>query len=75
AKTGLQVTSTENPELTEMGIDSIKAMELINAINKDLEINLDANAVFQKNNFHWLVENIENLLWLKSKKTGEEVVI
>ncbi|MBL7729148.1 MAG: AMP-binding protein, partial [Dinghuibacter sp.] len=47
AKTGLQVTSTENPELTEMGIDSIKAMELINAINKDLEINLDANAVFQ----------------------------
>lgn len=75
AKTGLQVTPTENPELTEMGIDSIKAMEIINAINKDLEINLDANAVFQKNNYLWLVENIENLLWLKSKKTGEEVVI
>lgn len=78
AKTGIrmeQVDKKQNIELTELGIDSIKAMEIINAINKDLEINLDATAVFQKNTYNWLVENIENLLWLKSKKTGEEVII
>lgn len=78
AKTGIkmeQADKKQNIELTELGIDSIKAMEIINAINKDLDINLDATAVFQKNTYHWLVENIENLLWLKSKKTGEEVII
>lgn len=78
AKTGIpvqQFSKTETTELTEIGIDSIKAMEIINAINKDLEINLDATSVFQKNTYQWLMENIENLLWLKSKKTGEEVII
>jgi acyl-CoA synthetase (AMP-forming)/AMP-acid ligase II/acyl carrier protein len=78
AKTGInagQISKIETVELTEIGIDSIKAMEIINVINKDLEINLDASSVFQKNTYNWLVENIENLLWLKSKKTGEEVII
>lgn len=78
AKTGIrmeQVDKKQNIELTEIGIDSIKAMEIINSINKDLDINLDATAVFQKNTYNWLVENIENMLWLKSKKTGEEVII
>ncbi len=62
-------------ELTEIGIDSIKAMEIINSINKDLEINLVASAVFQENRYAALVEQIENLLWLKSTKSGEEIVI
>ncbi len=62
-------------ELTEIGVDSIKAMEIINAVNKDLSINLVAAAVFQENRYASLVEHIENSLWLKSNKTGEEIVI
>jgi acyl-CoA synthetase (AMP-forming)/AMP-acid ligase II/acyl carrier protein len=62
-------------ELTEMGIDSIKAMEIINAVNKDLSINLVASNVFQENRYTTLVERIENLLWLKSQTSGEEIVI
>jgi acyl-CoA synthetase (AMP-forming)/AMP-acid ligase II/acyl carrier protein len=63
-------------ELTEIGIDSIRAMELINTINRDLELNLDVTKVFQHNTLSGLISSIENILWLKNIHTsGEEIII
>lgn len=65
-----------NTELTEIGLDSIRAMELINTINRDLELNLDVTKVFQHNTLSGLISSIENVLWLKSIHTsGEEIII
>jgi acyl-CoA synthetase (AMP-forming)/AMP-acid ligase II/acyl carrier protein len=66
----------EHSELIEMGIDSIRIMELVNLINKELDINLDASKIFQPNTLASLSRNLENMLWLKNKKTfGSEITI
>jgi acyl-CoA synthetase (AMP-forming)/AMP-acid ligase II/acyl carrier protein len=66
----------DKTELTEIGIDSLKATELINIINRDLSINIDAAKVFRDNSISGLINTIENLLWLKNEQTfGEEITI
>jgi acyl-CoA synthetase (AMP-forming)/AMP-acid ligase II/acyl carrier protein len=63
-------------ELTAMGMDSLRAMEIINLINKDLEINLDATQLYQANTVDGLVSVIETTCWLANKvTTGNELVI
>lgn len=63
-------------ELTDIGIDSLRATELINSINKELGINIDISTVLQDNSFSGLVNIIENMLWLKNDQTfGEEITI
>lgn len=77
AKTGVQgEASADTMELTEMGIDSVRAMELINTINRDLNINMDATKVFQNNTLSGFINVIENLLWLKNEQnSGKSIVI
>ncbi|MCB2407702.1 AMP-binding protein [Hymenobacter lucidus] len=78
AKTGTpQVTSSgDDLELTEMGIDSVRAMELLNTISRDLSINMDASKVFQDNTLLGLVTAIESMLWLKSgQNSGKSLII
>lgn len=77
AKTGVQGgLSADTMELTEMGIDSVRAMELINTINRDLNINMDATKVFQNNTLAGFINVIENLLWLKNEQnSGKSIVI
>jgi acyl-CoA synthetase (AMP-forming)/AMP-acid ligase II/acyl carrier protein len=66
----------DNVELTGLGIDSLRATELINTINKDLNINMDVTKVFQHNTLSGLIKSIENVLWLKNEQTsGEEIII
>ncbi|MGO4295010.1 AMP-binding protein [Chitinophaga sp. RAB17] len=66
----------DSMELTTIGIDSLRAVELINTINRDLQINLDPAIVFQGNTLSGLIKNIENVLWLKNEQTsGEEIII
>jgi acyl-CoA synthetase (AMP-forming)/AMP-acid ligase II/acyl carrier protein len=66
----------DDAELTEIGIDSLRAMELVNTINKDLDINMDAARVFQHNTFSGLFKNIEQLMWLKTaQNAGNEIII
>ncbi|MFD2784199.1 AMP-binding protein [Hymenobacter rubripertinctus] len=78
AKTGTAPTinSADNVELTEMGIDSVRAMELINTVSRDLSINMDASKVFQDNSLTGLITVIENMLWLKSEQNfGKSIII
>lgn len=77
AKTGAAPTTdlADEVELTEMGIDSVRAMELINTINRDLSINMDASKVFQDNTLSGLITVIESMLWLKSAQTFEKGII
>lgn len=66
----------DSTELTEIGLDSLRAMELVNAVNKDLNINIDAARVFQHNTLTGLVNVIESILWLKEKQSfGKEITI
>lgn len=66
----------DSMELTSMGIDSLRAVEVVNTINRDLQINLDPAIVFQDNTLSGLIKNIENVLWLKNEQTsGEEIII
>jgi acyl-CoA synthetase (AMP-forming)/AMP-acid ligase II/acyl carrier protein len=62
--------------LTDIGIDSIRAMELVNTINKELHLHIDASKIFQDNRLLTLITVIENMLWLKSKQPcGKELTI
>jgi acyl-CoA synthetase (AMP-forming)/AMP-acid ligase II/acyl carrier protein len=78
SKTGsIKKTSLhEFTELTSMGIDSLRAMELVNTVNKDLHINIDVTKVFQDNTLSGLIKSIEDVLWLKNEQTsGGEIII
>lgn len=57
-----------NTELTEIGLDSLKAMELINTVNAELDININASKIFQENTVESLIATIENILWLKNNR-------
>lgn len=62
--------------LTSLGIDSIRIMELVNTVNKELGIQVDVADIFQYNTLAALVTDIENRLWLKnSQTTGKEIII
>lgn len=63
-------------ELTEIGLDSIKAMEMINLINRELDITIDIYRVFSGNSVGHLVDLIANTLWIKNNQlSGKEIII
>jgi acyl-CoA synthetase (AMP-forming)/AMP-acid ligase II/acyl carrier protein len=69
----LQLDKTGLPEI---GIDSIKATELINRMNKELDIHVELSALLQDQTFTGLVTTVENLLWLKNAQPlGQEITI
>lgn len=49
-------------DLIAMGLDSLRATELINAINKELHIHISIAEVFEDNTLEGLIANIENKL-------------
>jgi acyl-CoA synthetase (AMP-forming)/AMP-acid ligase II/acyl carrier protein len=62
--------------LTEIGLDSLRSVELINIVNKELGIYIDPVKVFQDNTLQGLINVIEQMLWLNNKQTfGEEIKI
>lgn len=62
--------------LVEMGIDSLRATELVNRINKDLGITLDMTQVLRENTLSTLVATIESSLWLRhTPVVGKEIII
>lgn len=66
----------DSTALTAAGLDSLRAMEVINTVNRDLDINLDASKIFQANTLAGLINAIENMLWLKHKQPfGTEITI
>ena len=83
--TGLMLTGSDTaaaawfrPEasLMEMGMDSLRATELVNRINKDLGITLDMAHVLRENTLSALVTTIESCLWLRyTPGAGKEIII
>jgi acyl-CoA synthetase (AMP-forming)/AMP-acid ligase II/acyl carrier protein len=75
-KTGVSQFNREddNVILTEMGMDSLGAMEVINTVNKDLAINIDASDVFRENTLPGLIVTVENMLWLKNGAPFKEEI-
>ncbi|WP_161964309.1 AMP-binding protein [Chitinophaga flava] len=66
----------EGLSLTALGIDSLRATELVNIINNELHINIDVSRVFQDNTLLSLSHTIGQLLWLKNEHiSGEEIII
>ncbi len=66
----------EKITLTEMGVSSIQAVELINSVNKDLNINLDVGRAFYEDSLFGIINMIETILWLRGSSTiGKEIVI
>jgi acyl-CoA synthetase (AMP-forming)/AMP-acid ligase II/acyl carrier protein len=70
--TGIQ---DENTGLNGMGLDSLRAMDLMNTISKDLNINIDASKAFQQYTFSELVGVIESMLWLKKEHNLEKGIV
>jgi len=77
SKTGqhLTILPEHDPELTELGIDSVRAVELINYLNNNLEMNLDASALFEAHTLSGFSRLLENMLWLKSNQSSENEII
>jgi acyl carrier protein len=69
------IEESRHMELSEIGIDSLKATEIVNAINKDLQINLDITIIYQNNTVSGLMNAIETRLWLNRDLKGEEIVL
>ncbi|WP_343674176.1 AMP-binding protein [Chitinophaga sp.] len=66
----------DQTQLTDIGVDSLRATEIINNINNDLGINIEMARVLHDNSFLGLASIIENMLWLKYDQTsGEEITI
>lgn len=77
SRTNLQLTGApdENAGLAEMGLDSLRAMDLINTVNRDLNINIDATQIFQHCTFSELIVMIESMLWLKKEHNREKGIV
>lgn len=71
-----ETLTADTSSLTEMGLDSLRALELVTMVNKDLGIHVDPAGIFSENTVGELISTIEQLLWLNNKQnSGEEITI
>lgn len=61
-------------ELTSLGIDSLRSMEMINIINADLALNLNAAKISQLGTLSDLIRTIENMIWLKKGEPSDQTL-
>jgi bacitracin synthase 3 len=64
----------DSTALTALGLDSLRAMEVINTVNRDLDINLDASKIFQLNTLSGLIAAIESTLRLKQHQASNREI-
>jgi acyl-CoA synthetase (AMP-forming)/AMP-acid ligase II/acyl carrier protein len=64
--------SDEHQDLMSFGIDSIQGIEIIQHINRDLDIFMPVTTLFENPTIASLAMAIEQLLWLKNIDTNEE---
>lgn len=62
----------DNIELADIGIDSLRSMEIVNTINKDLGLNMDAIKLANSQTLYELINTLTNMLWLKTGKPSEK---
>ena len=53
-------------DLFELGLSSIKAVEIVNKINKDLEVDLSLEVVFEQKNIIKVAHYLLDMKWLSS---------
>ena len=62
--------------LVALGLSSLKATELVNRVNGDLNIIISVQELFEFSNISEVCSHISDLLWLKNEPTdGEEIEI
>lgn len=62
-------------DLLELGIDSLKSIDLVNTVNHDLGLSLEVNKLLGLKTTGEFEEYIKNLLWLKNVTSSEEEII
>jgi acyl-CoA synthetase (AMP-forming)/AMP-acid ligase II/acyl carrier protein len=72
----LDVPQDDDFEFNEIGIDSLRTVEIANIVNNDLNINLQASDIFKHNTFYSLIGFIEQMLWVKySNVQGKQIIL
>lgn len=69
---------SDETDMTALGVDSLRSMEIINTINHELGIHLDATKIYQHNTLSAICNTIETLRWLNAATTqtsGKEITI
>ena len=65
-----------NQNLIDLGIDSLKSVDLVNTINNDLELNIEVTTLMNLTTTVDFEDFIKNLVWMKATKSeGEEIII
>jgi acyl carrier protein len=66
----------EDFELAQCGIDSLRASEIVNCINKELDLNITFSRLMHDNSMSGLVQLIDHMLWLrKQQPAGKEIIL
>jgi acyl-CoA synthetase (AMP-forming)/AMP-acid ligase II/acyl carrier protein len=65
---------SDDISMSEMGIDSLQAVDLINTINKEFKINLNVTVLLAGNTLSHLIQEIENILWLKNHSSVDKEI-
>jgi len=71
-------TLSDDTDMTALGVDSLRSMEIINTVNQELHIHLDPAKLYQHNTLAAICNAIDALLWLKTETTqtfGNEITI
>ncbi len=77
-KTGslIETAWDDSAELSQAGLDSIKAMEMINCIDRELNVSVAVSVILEGGSFGDLVNRIEGLLWINNNElSGKEILI
>ncbi|MEZ2338756.1 AMP-binding protein [Mucilaginibacter sp. RCC_168] len=74
--TDIELLEYSNLELNEIGVDSLIMVEIINIINKDFSINLQASDIFKNSRLSSLINFIEQIVWLKYNEAhGNQIIL
>ncbi|AEV98677.1 Long-chain-fatty-acid--(acyl-carrier-protein) ligase [Niastella koreensis GR20-10] len=77
SKTGSPIDAqiADDVELAELGIDSLQLVELVNAVNREFDLNIHPAMVMEHNTISMLAALLENMLWLKNEQNSDNEVI
>ncbi|NSL90994.1 AMP-binding protein [Chitinophaga sp. Mgbs1] len=76
-KTGSAVYAGDvyHTDLTDLGLESMQQVELLNKVNRELDLNINISAVMENNTISALSALLENMLWLKNRQISDNEVI
>lgn len=68
-------TADFNRNLIDLGVDSLRSLEIISVINADLGLNIHVNKLLDLQTATDFEEFIKNLVWMKSTTTNDESIL